>query len=103
MKSMVVLAMGLSIWSGAGLTEDETVVEVTASGSFDDAKQQPVLAIENHGLVVNHESKVGEIWEGAGRRRRRRSGRPAPARHRAGGRSGNAGTAQRLGWGVMRR
>ena len=67
------VALGAWIWSGAGLTEDETVVEVTASGSFDDAKQQPVLAIENHGLVVNHESKVGEIWEGAGRRRRRRN------------------------------
>jgi hypothetical protein len=35
-------------------------MEVTARGSFDDVKQQLVLAIENCGLVVNHESKVGE-------------------------------------------
>jgi uncharacterized protein (DUF302 family) len=46
---------------------DEYVVEVTASGSFDDVKQQLVLAIENHGLVVNHESKVGEMLERTGK------------------------------------
>jgi uncharacterized protein (DUF302 family) len=67
MKSTVALAVWLLIWSGAVVAKDETVVEVTASGSFDDAKQQLVLAIENHGLVVNHESKVGEMLERTGK------------------------------------
>ena len=42
------------------LAQAETVVEVTARGSFDNMKQQLVLAIENRGFVVNHESKVVE-------------------------------------------
>ena len=39
------------------LAQTDAVVEVTARGSFDDVKQQLVLAIENRGLVVNHESQ----------------------------------------------
>ena len=42
-------------------------MEVTADGSFDDVKQQLLLAIENRGLVVNHESKVGEMLERTGK------------------------------------
>lgn len=67
MKSIAAFALGFLICSGTGAAADETVVEVTASGSFDDVKQQVVLAIENHGLVVNHESRVGEMLERTGK------------------------------------
>jgi hypothetical protein len=59
------VALALLVWNTAAiagdpeLTQTEAVVEVTARGSFDDVKQQLVLAIENRGLIVNHESKVG--------------------------------------------
>jgi len=49
------------------LAQTEALLEVTARGSFDDVKQQLVLAIENRGLIVNHESKVGEMLERTGK------------------------------------
>ena len=55
------------ICATAAFALDEYVVEVTASGTFDDIKQQLVLAIENRGLVVNHESKVGEMLARTGK------------------------------------
>ena len=58
----------------------ESVVEVTAGGSFDDVKQQLVLAIENRGLIVNHESKVGEMLERTGQRLGRRQADLYPGR-----------------------
>jgi uncharacterized protein (DUF302 family) len=69
-------AVGIALWAWAAaaitsvypaLAQTQTVVEVTARGSFDDVKQQLVLAIENRGLVVNHESKVGEMLERTGK------------------------------------
>ncbi|MEO8630881.1 MAG: DUF302 domain-containing protein [Betaproteobacteria bacterium] len=39
----------------------DPVAELTAHGSFEDVKQMLVLAIENRGLVVNHQSNVGEM------------------------------------------
>ena len=70
-----VVVIALSIWTVAALAigsepapaQSETVMEVTARGSFDDVKQQLVLAIENRGLIVNHESKVGEMLERTGK------------------------------------
>ncbi len=67
------VAIALLVWNTAAiagdpeLTQTEAVVEVTARGSFDDVKQQLVLAIENRGLIVNHESKVGEMLERTGK------------------------------------
>jgi uncharacterized protein (DUF302 family) len=49
------------------LARAEPVVEYSVRGSFDDVKQMLVIAIENHGLVVNHESKVGEMLERTGK------------------------------------
>ena len=60
-------AVALSIDAGSALAQTETVIEVTVRGSFDDVKQQLVLAIENRGLIVNHESKVGEMLERTGK------------------------------------
>jgi len=70
-----VMAISLSAWTtivsaagtGSPPAQTETVMEVTARGSFDDVKQQLVLAIENRGLIVNHESKVGEMLERTGK------------------------------------
>jgi len=67
-----IAAIGFSAWTAAAIAihpalATETVVEVTARGSFEDVKQQLVLAIENRGLVVNHESKVGEMLERTGK------------------------------------
>jgi uncharacterized protein (DUF302 family) len=45
----------------------ESVVDYSVRGSFDDVKQMLVIAIENHGLVINHESKVGEMLERTGK------------------------------------
>jgi len=47
--------------------QSEPVVEVKARGSFDDVKQMLILAIENRGLVVNHQSPVGEMLERTGK------------------------------------
>jgi uncharacterized protein (DUF302 family) len=68
-------AVAIALWVGAagliaaepGLAQTEAVTEVTARGSFDDVKQQLVLAIENRGLIVNHESRVGEMLERTGK------------------------------------
>jgi len=70
-----VMAISLSAWTtivsaagtGSPPAQTETVMEVTARGSFDDVKQQLVLAIENRGLIVNHESRVGEMLERTGK------------------------------------
>ena len=67
MKPMLVAMLAGLVWPVVALGQNESVVEVTASGSWDDVKQQLVLAIENHGLVVNHESKVGEMLERTGK------------------------------------
>jgi uncharacterized protein (DUF302 family) len=66
MRSIGALALWLLIRSADGLAQ-EPVVEVTVSGSFEDVKQQLVVAIENQGLVVNHESRVGEMLERTGK------------------------------------
>lgn len=47
--------------------ESDPVAQVEVRGTFDDVKQMLVLAIENHGLVVNHESPVGEMLERTGK------------------------------------
>ena len=73
--ALLCAAIGLSICSGAAVlvgadpavAQTEPVMEVTAGGSFDDVKQQLLLAIENRGLVVSHESKVGEMLERTGK------------------------------------
>jgi uncharacterized protein (DUF302 family) len=69
-----VMAISLSAWATIASAADsstpaqtETVMEVTARGRFDDVKQQLVLSIENRGLIVNHESKVGEMLERTGK------------------------------------
>jgi uncharacterized protein (DUF302 family) len=67
MKPMLVAMLAGLVWPVVALGQNESVVEVTASGSWDDVKQQLVLAIENRGLVVNHESKVGEMLERTGK------------------------------------
>jgi uncharacterized protein (DUF302 family) len=64
MKAIVIAVLMCATLARAA---DEYVAEVTASGTFDDVKQQLVLAIENRGLVVNHESKVGEMLERTGK------------------------------------
>jgi uncharacterized protein (DUF302 family) len=51
----------------AVVAETGPVAEVTARGSFDDVRQQLLLAIENRGLIVSHESKVGEMLERTGK------------------------------------
>jgi len=43
-------------WSQQG-----AVVEYTTKGSFDEIKQLVVIAIENQGLVVDHQSDVGRM------------------------------------------
>jgi uncharacterized protein (DUF302 family) len=67
MKLIVTVALGLAMWPGIVCAQNGYVAEVTASGSFDDVKQLIVLAIENRGLVVNQESKVGEMLERTGK------------------------------------
>ena len=68
-----VVPLALLVWTAAVVAADpelaqtEAVVEVTARGSFDDVKQQLVLAIENRGLIVNHESRVGEMLDRTGK------------------------------------
>ena len=60
-------ALGLLFAYGCALAQSDAVVEVKARGSFDDVKQMLVLAIENRGLVVNHQSPVGEMLERTGK------------------------------------
>jgi uncharacterized protein (DUF302 family) len=64
---MKAIAAAVLMCATIACAADEYVAEVTTSGTFDDVKQQLVLAIENHGLVVNHESKVGEMLERTGK------------------------------------
>jgi uncharacterized protein (DUF302 family) len=45
-------------WSQQG-----AVVEYTTKGSFDEIKQLLVIAIENQGLVVDHQSDVGRMLD----------------------------------------
>jgi uncharacterized protein (DUF302 family) len=66
MKS-IAACIALALCAANAIAQDESVTDVTASGTFDDVKQQLVLAIENRGLVVNHESKVGEMLERTGK------------------------------------
>ena len=61
-----IIALGL-LAATCAAAQTDAVVEVKARGSFDDVKQMLVLAIENRGLVVNHESQVGEMLERTGR------------------------------------
>src|SRR5262245_27495359 len=49
------------------VAQSNPVLHVTAAVTFEDVKQQLVLAIENRGLIVNHESKVGEMLERTGK------------------------------------
>lgn len=67
MKYVATVILSWLFMASVSFAQNERVVEVTASGSFDDVKQQLVLAIENRGLVVNHESKVGEMLERTGK------------------------------------
>ena len=61
------VALALLLISAAAFAQSDAVVEVKARGSFDDVKQMLVLAIENRGLVVNHQSPVGEMLERTGK------------------------------------
>jgi len=61
-----IIALGF-LAATCAAAQTDAVVEVKARGSFDDVKQMLVLAIENRGLVVNHESQVGEMLERTGR------------------------------------
>jgi len=61
-----IIALGL-LAATCAAAQTDAVVELKARGSFDDVKQMLVLAIENRGLVVNHESQVGEMLERTGR------------------------------------
>jgi uncharacterized protein (DUF302 family) len=61
------IALGLLAAASGVLAQSDAVVEVEARGSFEDVKQMLVLAIENRGLVVNHQSQVGEMLERTGK------------------------------------
>jgi uncharacterized protein (DUF302 family) len=66
MLRVTVVALGLLAATSAA-AQTGAVIEVKARGSFDDVKQMLVLTIENRGLVVNHESQVGQMLERTGR------------------------------------
>ena len=66
MLRVTIVALGLLAATSAAAQTD-AVIEVKARGSFDDVKQMLVLTIENRGLVVNHESQVGQMLERTGR------------------------------------
>ena len=66
MLRSTIAAVGLLAATSAA-AQTEAVIEVKARGSFDDVKQMLVLTIENRGLVVNHESQVGQMLERTGR------------------------------------
>ena len=55
------------LWASVATAQSDAVVEVKARGTFEDVKQMLVLAIENRGLVVNHQSAVGEMLERTGK------------------------------------
>ena len=53
--------------AGLCVAAENAIVELPVRGSFDDVKQMLTLAIENRGLVVDHESKVGNMLERTGK------------------------------------
>ena len=59
--------LGLFLACACAAAQTDAVMEVKARGSFDDVKQMLVLAIENRGLVINHQSPVGEMLERTGK------------------------------------
>jgi uncharacterized protein (DUF302 family) len=61
------VALMLSCAALKAHAQSEPVVEVKAKGSFEDVKQMLVLAIENRGLVIAHQSAVGEMLERTGK------------------------------------
>lgn len=61
------LLLGALFAAGVAFAQSDAVVEVKAHGAFEDVKQMLVLAIENRGLVVNHQSQVGEMLERTGK------------------------------------
>ena len=61
---LVVLCLAAA---GCVRAAEPAVVEVAVRGSFEDVKQMLTLAIENRGLVVDHESKVGNMLERTGK------------------------------------
>jgi|SRR5690349_6946448 len=63
----VLVASTLLLASHTAVAQSNAVVEVQAHGSFDDIKQMLLLAIENRGLVVSHQSPVGEMLERTGK------------------------------------
>src|SRR5690349_24086993 len=65
-RSLLVVS-ALLLASQTASAQSEGVVEVQARGSFDDIKQMLLLAIENRGLVVSHQSPVGEMLERTGK------------------------------------
>jgi uncharacterized protein (DUF302 family) len=67
MTRIRLVALGLLIATHGALVQADAVVDVEAHGTFDDVMQMLVLAIENRGLVVNHQSQVGEMLERTGK------------------------------------
>jgi uncharacterized protein (DUF302 family) len=65
--SRLALVLPLALIACGPLAHAESVVEYSVRGSFEDVKQMLVIAVENHGLVVNHESKIGEMLERTGK------------------------------------
>jgi uncharacterized protein (DUF302 family) len=63
----VPLLAALWLVSSSVPAQSDAVVEVKARGSFEYVKQMLILAIENRGLVVNHQSPVGEMLERTGK------------------------------------
>jgi len=61
------LGVGFLVAMSFALAQSDVVVEVTARGSFEDVKQMLVLSIENRGLVVNHQSQIGQMLERTGK------------------------------------
>jgi len=61
------VTLALLLISISAFAQSDAVVEVKTRGSFDDVKQMLVIAIENRGLVVNHQSPVGEMLERTGK------------------------------------
>jgi uncharacterized protein (DUF302 family) len=66
MTRVTFLAVLTSLWL-APWAHAQSVAEAVAKGSFDEIKQLLVVAIENQGLVVDHQSKVGEMLERTGK------------------------------------
>jgi len=67
MKTSLGLGAALILWLAGASAADSLVVEATVHGTFEDVKQMLRLAIENRGLVVDHESNVGDMLERTGK------------------------------------